>query len=409
MPKGFGTPPAHISLCMIVKNEADNLASCLASAKLLADEMIIVDTGSTDSTRSIAQQYTKRLYQFPWDDNFSSARNYSLSKATGTWILVLDADEILQAEIIPHIKPLLQQPKIIAINLIRQEIDAQQAPYTTVCRLFRNRPDLKFWGIYHETIDRDLAQLLHQQPKYKLARLDQIAIAHSGYTSHNLDRKNKYEFAERLMTKHLTIYPDDPYMQNKLGALKTSKGEYNQGIQLLLKSWQTLEKTTDQNNLKFEVLYHIGHAYEKLQEWRIAQIYYEQALQITTHPLTLLPAWNNLGAMYYQQKDYQSAIVCYQEAISIDRQCPEAYHNLGLALRANGEPNMAYQAYLQALKINPNYASAHQNLSALLLSQGKIPESQHQLQQAISLYQQQGDHQTAQNLQTALQQLQSQT
>jgi glycosyltransferase involved in cell wall biosynthesis len=398
MPKGFGTSMAHISLCMIVKNEAPHLAQCLDSAQPLADEIIIVDTGSTDATPSIARQYTKHLYHYPWDDNFSNARNYSLSKATGKWILVLDADELLNPHIIPPIQQLLQNPHIIAINLIRQEINAQQAPYTTVCRLFRNRPDLKFWGIYHESIDHALAQLLHKYPQYKLAHLEQIAIAHYGYTKHNLDRQNKYKFAERLMTKHLTAYPNDPYMQNKLGALKISQGDYTQGIQLLLKSWQTLETTPDQNNLKFEVLYHLGHAYEELQEWQIAQIYYEQALQIPTHPLTLLPAWNNLGAVYYHQKDYQSAIVCYQESISIDPQCKEAYHNLGLALRANGELDTAHQAYLHALHLDPTYACAHQNLGALLLAQGKIPESQHHLQQAIHLYHQQGDHQAAQQL-----------
>ena len=71
-----------ISLCMIVKNEEDVIERCLSSAKDVIDEIIIVDTGSTDSTKSIAQKYTDKVYDFKWCDDFSKARNFSFSKAT---------------------------------------------------------------------------------------------------------------------------------------------------------------------------------------------------------------------------------------------------------------------------------------------------------------------------------------
>ncbi|MDD5722993.1 MAG: glycosyltransferase [Syntrophales bacterium] len=84
-----------VSLCMIVKNEEQNLPRCLMSALPVVDEMIIVDTGSTDRTRDIAKAFGARVYAFEWTDNFSEARNCSLSKAGGDWILVLDADEAI--------------------------------------------------------------------------------------------------------------------------------------------------------------------------------------------------------------------------------------------------------------------------------------------------------------------------
>ena len=84
-----------ISLCMIVKNEAEILARCLDSLAGLMDEIIIVDTGSTDDTKEIARQYTDLVYDFSWCDDFAAARNFSFSKATKEYIYAPDADEVL--------------------------------------------------------------------------------------------------------------------------------------------------------------------------------------------------------------------------------------------------------------------------------------------------------------------------
>ena len=84
-----------ISVCMIVKNEGQYLRQCLESVKIFADEIIIVDTGSTDKTKQIAEQYTNKIYDFVWIDDFSAARNFSLSKASKEWIFVIDADEFI--------------------------------------------------------------------------------------------------------------------------------------------------------------------------------------------------------------------------------------------------------------------------------------------------------------------------
>ena len=87
-----------ISICMIVKNEEKVLARCLDSLKGIWDELIIVDTGSTDRTKEIAKQYTNKIYDFPWNGNFSDARNYSFSKASCDYIYSADADEELDEE-----------------------------------------------------------------------------------------------------------------------------------------------------------------------------------------------------------------------------------------------------------------------------------------------------------------------
>jgi glycosyltransferase involved in cell wall biosynthesis len=84
-----------VSLCMIVRNEEGHLPRCLASLKPLVDEMIVVDTGSTDATKEVADLFGARVFEYPWADDYAAARNHALSKATGAWILVMDADEVL--------------------------------------------------------------------------------------------------------------------------------------------------------------------------------------------------------------------------------------------------------------------------------------------------------------------------
>ncbi len=93
-----GKNMATISICMIVKNEEAVLARCLESLKGLAEEIVIVDTGSTDATKKIASAYTKNIYDFQWIDDFSAARNFAFSKCTQQYIYTADADEVLDEE-----------------------------------------------------------------------------------------------------------------------------------------------------------------------------------------------------------------------------------------------------------------------------------------------------------------------
>ena len=86
-----------ISLCLIVRNEARFLAACLASAAEIESQIVVVDTGSTDDTRAIAKRAGAEVLDFAWCDDFAKARNFGIAKATGEWVLVLDADERLTA------------------------------------------------------------------------------------------------------------------------------------------------------------------------------------------------------------------------------------------------------------------------------------------------------------------------
>ena len=128
-----------ISLCMIVKNEEDVLGRCLECVKDIADEIIIVDTGSTDNTKKIAQEYTNDIFDFQWIDDFSAARNFSYSKAKMDFILWLDADDIILEEDIKKFKQLKQDLTLDVDNVMLMYNVGFDANGTVTLSYFRER------------------------------------------------------------------------------------------------------------------------------------------------------------------------------------------------------------------------------------------------------------------------------
>ena len=121
-----------ISLCMIVRDEAAVLERCLQSVAHLVDEIIIVDTGSIDETKTIAATFTPHLYEFPWQDDFSAARNFAFSKGTGDYLFWMDADDVLPPESQQQFlerKPYFQADMIVMPYYAA--LDAQNQPLFT--------------------------------------------------------------------------------------------------------------------------------------------------------------------------------------------------------------------------------------------------------------------------------------
>ena len=146
-----------ISLCMIVRDEEESLGRCLESVREIADEMIIVDTGSTDNTISIAKRYTNKVYEFDWIDNFAAARNFAFSKATRQYCMWLDADDILEPadrEALLRLKALL--PKEVDVVMMRYHtaFDEKNQPTFSYYRerIVRNTPQYRWEGRVHEAI-----------------------------------------------------------------------------------------------------------------------------------------------------------------------------------------------------------------------------------------------------------------
>ena len=132
-----------ITACYIVKNEAENLVKSIKSLKKQVNEIVVVDTGSTDNTMTVARKLGAKVYSFPWQDDFSKARNFALSKAKGDWLVLLDADEYFTANTAGNIRQIIhqaQQADALLIQMVNYDADmAEIQDYFYQLRIVRNQ------------------------------------------------------------------------------------------------------------------------------------------------------------------------------------------------------------------------------------------------------------------------------
>lgn len=388
-----------ISLCAIVKDEESTLSKCLSSAKKFVNEIVILDTGSTDKTVNIAQGYGAKVHHFEWCDDFSAARNEALKYVTGDWILVLDADETLAPEIIPELREAIQREEYLLINLVRDEIGAAQSPYSMVSRLFRNHPDIKFSRPYHALVDDSVSEILHKEPHWQIGYIQGIAILHSGYQQSQITRKNKLVKAQAAMEEFLANNPDDAYVCSKLGALYMDLGKIPQSIQLLSKG---VSLSSENHDILHELYYHLGIAYSRLKNYHQAIAHYQAAIKLPIYPILKLGAYNNLGNLLKEKGDLNGAKTAYETILKIDPSFVIGYYNLGMTYKAMGLFKEAIASYVKAIDLNPEYAQAYQNLGVVLLKAGYVEDSLIAFKEAIHLHNKQNNIFAAEQLRKGL-------
>lgn len=372
-----------LSLCIIVKNEEIALPQCLNSVKNVVEEIVLLDTGSSDRTVEIARRFDAKVYHFAWGNDFSAARNEALKYVSSEWVLVLDADEILVPEVIPDLQQAINSDRFLVFNLLRQEVGAAQSPYSLVSRLFRRHPDIYFSRPYHAMVDDSVTQILRREPHWKIGSLERVAILHDGYQQQQITQKNKFAQAEKIMSGFLASHPQDPYVCSKLGALYVQMGKIELGIELLERGLKSAAKNAE---ILYELYYHLGIAYSRKQQIDRAIASYQAAIQLSVSSLLKLGAYNNLGNLWRITGDLQQAKSVYQTALQIDPNFAVGYYNLGIILKAMGQFAEAIAAYQTAIKLNSDYTQAYQNLGVVLLKLGKVNEGLAAFQQAIALY-----------------------
>ncbi len=196
----------EISLCMIVKNEEENLSVCLDCLKDICEEIIIVDTGSTDSTKSIAKEYTDKIYDFTWMGDFSEARNFAFSKATKEYIYSADADEFIDEENIEKFKALKEVliPEVEIVQMIYLENGIRTVLNSNSelrPKLYRKTRNFVWIDPVHErartlpvVYDSDI--VIEHRPKTVHASRD-FKLIERAYTKQGTLSKNLYEMYAR--------------------------------------------------------------------------------------------------------------------------------------------------------------------------------------------------------------------
>jgi Glycosyl transferase family 2 len=200
-------PAKKLSLAMIVKNEAHCLARCLHSVAPVVDEIVIVDTGSTDATVRIAHEFNATVGHFHWRNDFSAARNFALGQTTGGWILVLDADEFASAALAAEIREFIQRPPQIGrlkiVSDFRRNGQTQRSQ-SFVSRLFPR--GAQFSGRIHEQVVSSLTRVNLRGE-----------LSHSGYLETNKSGRNV-----KLLLAELECEPDSAYLLFQLALEYTS-------------------------------------------------------------------------------------------------------------------------------------------------------------------------------------------
>lgn len=197
--------PVLLSLIMIVRDEEAMLAQCLESVRDVADEMIIVDTGSTDATVQVAESFGAQVYHHPWQNSFSEAPNYGLPFARGEWLLQLDADEALEKEDIPLLKQLIQSKDVDGYSVVFLNTGPDNAVYRhRNVRLFRNGK------IHYEGI-------VHNMPKINgHVELSSLRIHHYGYNLSPEQMEKKFKRSEALLVRQVKEEPQNTYARANL-------------------------------------------------------------------------------------------------------------------------------------------------------------------------------------------------
>ncbi len=348
---------------MIVKNEEINLTRCLASIKGFVDEIIIVDTGSTDLTIKVAEDNGAVVIPFLWQDDFSAARNASLEAASGDWILFLDADEALEPESGQILRQVIAGEEegffIKIINLIGSEGSIESSP-DLVFRLFRNKPDYRFRGAIHEQIV-DVILEKNGQARFQIA--EGIVLRHYGYLNQQILEKNKKVRNLTIIKKELDSNPDNHMLRYHYGIELYRADRFTEAAEELTKA----ANNTDPKTVYYpKLLRYIALAHYSAQK-------YDWALEAITLGLQFFPDYADLyyygGLIQLEQQNYAAAYQWFHQALAMPEQpayyAPfsgsrgfRAYYQVGLLAEAFGNEEEALRFYLLSIQDNAEFTIA---------------------------------------------------
>jgi len=236
-----------LSVVMIVKNAAKYLSPVLRSLEKVADEIIIVDTGSTDSSMDIARRYGCRIFAFEWCDDFSRAKNHGIEQARFSWIMSVDADEVLYGPKAGEILAAALQDAHAPAYVIWVDnlYDSGRVDPVRMLRLFRNTPRIRFTNPVHESIGESLYA---QWPGFVPPVLD-IHLRHYGYLSVNALGKHDRNIV--LLKKWADDAPDNIYANYKTGGTLAEAGRRPEALPYLQRTFGLFERCRERGTYPF--------------------------------------------------------------------------------------------------------------------------------------------------------------
>ena len=368
----------RLSVCMIVKDEEQYLGACLKSVRGVADEIIVVDTGSTDRSPEIAAELGARVVSFPWTGSFAESRNVSLDHATGDWILVLDGDDELASEDRSKVRPLLNSSDVegfffttISFSGVVPGADFEIAPNL---RLFRNKREYRFSGTIHEQI---VDSILSVNPEARFGNSG-VRVYHYGYLSGSLATKDKIERNLSILNQQVKQNSEDRYLRQCLGMEYFRLGRYEEALTEFARAKEGLDPRIMWGSRVFR----------SMAVCLIELRRYDQALGLIAEGMGAYPDYTDLvfleGAARFRAGQHAMAVGALHQCLSMgappvppyitDRGMYgyKAYYFLGRAYESLGRRAEALQAYHKSFENNTAFLEPLGRRARILLEE--MPE-----------------------------------
>ncbi|WP_176551144.1 TPR domain-containing glycosyltransferase [Bacillus sp. AFS040349] len=355
-----------ISLCMIVKNEETVIERCLSSVAQLVDEIVVVDTGSTDKTKELVSKYTTNIYDFEWIDDFSAARNFAASKATSEWILVLDADEYVDEEnfkrFISDIKEDNYKYDAYNAKILNFSGDFGEVLVQNYHdRIYKNNGDISYFRKIHE-------QFKHNNGLDIKFKNSNLIIFHSGYLKHTVNEKDKSNRNKKLIDIEMQSNNKNAFDYFNLGNEYSSIGDVNKALESYIEayklksdirlSWVSttliqiiiclmqLKRFNDALNVikdaesvytnSPEILYLKGEIFYLRGQMEDAKEIFQEIVSnpdiydhvIFRPDLKDQKPHSRLGDIYLYEEDYQNAVYHYTSVLNINKYSEKSINNI---------------------------------------------------------------------------------
>lgn len=416
----FGERLPKLSVCMIVKDEEEFIEMAVKSVRHVADEVIVVDTGSQDRSCYLAANAGARVFEYAWNDDFSAARNYALDKAGGDWVFVMDADECLSLKDSERMRRYINVRVADAFCLFQRSYlnDSSVAGWrpnegeyeegmqyngyfeVPIVRLFKNRVDYRFEGKVHELIEPSI-----RAEGGTILNTD-IRIQHFGKVR---AAKRVYAKAEKYLSlgeQKVSEVPGSVSALFELAVQYFELGKYD-------KAREYYEKVIKNDPTHHRAYCDMSAICINENEWEKAREYAEEALRL--NPGFFYPKIN-LGLVSENKGDYQEARKLFEEVVSaqpqnvfaieklmrldlieerfssaerrysqllqickdteVKRQIALAYYEAGIKKMEKGEPENALKLFLLAVKADSSLVPAHNNLGILAMQSGDFDRAE---------------------------------
>lgn len=352
-----------LSVCIITKNECNNLRKCLKALQNYGFELVVVDTGSSDDTVRMVRDYTNALYQFEWCDDFSKAKNYAVSRASNDIVLVLDSDEYVTDLDLPELeKQILGHPKQVGRILRRNYVYQGDEIRTTIEHINRlfDRRYYHYEGCIHEQlvslegISTDVGAITTYQAS--------ICVDHSGYLLNKADKRKKAIRNMALLRQMLADQGDDPYLLYQMGKSCYMAEQNGEACRYFGRA------------LEFDLDEKLEYVIDMVETYGYALVNSGQA-QVALGLEGLLDTFGKssdfqflMGVVYMNNELFQKAVESYEQAVRLGNARMTgadsylAYYNAGVICECLGQLQTAEDYYKKA----GDYAPAVQRRRILM-------------------------------------------